>query len=910
VRLWITLFLVCLSSAVFAQGGSVVTIDADKILVLNGQKVFPITLSPGPPTNAKTPTGGDALDEFRDAGALCIRMVQTTDWNESVITNQQAQLDWAAQHGMYCMVNLRELSHFADGNTNREASLRNMVNLFKNHPALAFWKNKDEAWWGGVSAEDLQRGYEVIKQEDPFHPVEQTHAPRGTLADLQPYNAAADIIALDIYPVGYPPGANSLLTNKEISMVGDYTDFMAQVANGQKQYWMVEQIAWSGVVPPGKTLRFPTYTQSRYMAYQSIIKGARGLMFFGGNVSATLNPRDAALGWNWTFWDEVLKPVVRQLSRTNLLGDALVAPDSNRPIQVSGASDVEFCVREVPPYLHILAAKREGATVNVTFSGLPESAGAGELLYESPRTVSATNGTFSDWFGPFEVHVYRFNVPNDPPAILSSPQSRTNYVGTTATFNVFATGSPPLSYQWRKDGENLSNGGNISGVTSTILTISNVVLSDSGAFDVVVSGYGAVTSAPPAVLTVTEVPTSPFIISQPQSRINYPGTTATFSVTAGGTGPLSFQWRKNGANLSDVGNVSGAVSALLTLTNISQSDVAAYDVIISGYGSVTSSPPATLTITSNALILYESFDYSNFGVPVSSNSPSNWALNGSGANDLTVVPGSLSYSGLMNSVGNSVTNGGAGPGVRRLFGTTITSGVLYFSGLFRVNEIGASWNGSSSQVGALTAPDNTSFRLAVMVQRVNQTNYAFGLQKGGTTGVTAVFEATNHVPRQTIFLVGKYDFNATPNRVSLWINPDATTFGAGIEPTNNVLTVNTGTDGYSIDRFNMRQNTATSVPAAMQWDELRFGRTWAQVTPVGPAAQTPILLTNVMQLNDGAFQFDYLNVAGGSYLVYASTNLAHWESVGSATEIGSNLFQFTDTTATNHPKRFYQLRSQ
>lgn len=108
----------------------------------------------------------------------------------------------------------------------------------------------DEAWWGGTSVANLQRGYDVIKQEDTNHPVEQTHAPRGTVADLQPYNSAADILALDIYPVGYPPGANWLLTNKEISMVGDYTDFLSQVANGQKHYWMVEQIAWSG--PPWK----------------------------------------------------------------------------------------------------------------------------------------------------------------------------------------------------------------------------------------------------------------------------------------------------------------------------------------------------------------------------------------------------------------------------------------------------------------------------------------------------------------------------------------------------------------------------------------------------------------------------------------------------------------------------------
>src|SRR5436190_5597800 len=121
------------------------------------------------------------------------------------------------------MVNLKELSAFPAGAAATEAELRSVMAEFKNHPALGIWKNKDEAWWGNTSVDDLKRGYDVIKAEDANHPVEQTHAPRGTVADLQPYNVAADVFGLDIYPVGVPPGANSLLANKEISMVGDYT---------------------------------------------------------------------------------------------------------------------------------------------------------------------------------------------------------------------------------------------------------------------------------------------------------------------------------------------------------------------------------------------------------------------------------------------------------------------------------------------------------------------------------------------------------------------------------------------------------------------------------------------------------------------------------------------------------------
>ena len=721
------------SSTGRAQTGSVVTVTVvtvtvDNVLVVNGRKVFPIGFSPGPPNSGKTPSGGDALQELRDAGALLFRITQTTDWDSTVVSNQQVALDWAYQHGMFCWVNLRELSKFGAGDTATESALRNVVDTFKNHPAVGLWKNFDEAWWGGVSVADLQRGYDVIKQEDTNHPIVQTHAPRGTVPDLQPYNTAADILALDIYPVGYPPGANSLLTNKEISMVGDWTDFLGQVANGQKQTWMIEQIAWSGATPPSKTLRFPTFAQERFMAYEAIIRGARGLMFFGGNIAATLTPQDAALGWNWTFWNDVLKPVVRQLGDNSLLADALVTTNSALPITMSGTTfpDVEFCVREVPPYLYILASKREGATIPVSFSGLPSWATTGELLYESPRIVTVAGGQFTDWFGPFEVHAYRF---------------------------------------------------------------------------------------------------------------------------------------------------------LNTTTNLS----------------------------TNQVILYEPFTYANIGLPVSSNTPANWTFNGSGGNDLNVANGSLSYPGLAPSIGNSVTNGGAGLGVRRLFGSSVNSGALFFSALFKINNLGyGSWKGVAAQVGALTATDNTAFRLAVMVKSNSPTGYVVGLQKGGS-GATTTFDTTEYQTGETLFLVGKYDFTTSPNQVSLWINPPASTFNSASEPATGAITANTGTDGFAIDRFNMRQNTVTSVPAEMQWDELRVSSGWASVTPV----PTPIAitLTDVRVSGSGAFQFTYTNGSGKSFSVYASTNLVNWLPIGTAAQISPGLYQFSDPSATNLLKRFYQVRS-
>jgi hypothetical protein len=387
-----------------------VSLNPYGVLVINDRKVFPIGFTLGPPPDAKTPDGKNGLEELAQAGATFIRTgANGHDWNEATFASERKWEDAAARAGLYCWPFLRELAAI-DHNPKREALLRRVVTEFKDSPGLGVWKGTDEPEWGKAKVAALVRARDIIHELDPNHPLAIIQAPRGTIETLRPYNAAADIIGLDIYPISYPPGQNSRLPNKEISMVGDYTREMLEVGSNQMPVWMILQIAWSGVVKPGKTLRFPTFAEERFMTYDAIINGARGLVYFGGNLEKAMSPEDARLGWNWTFWNHVLRRVIEEIGSHSPLAEALVAPASKLPIQVSAPADIEFCVREVGADIYILACRRQGSTTEVTFSNLPQSATTGEVLYESPRQVSAAKGKFSDWFGPFEVHVYHFKT--------------------------------------------------------------------------------------------------------------------------------------------------------------------------------------------------------------------------------------------------------------------------------------------------------------------------------------------------------------------------------------------------------------------------------------------------------------------------------------------------------------------
>ncbi|HWW75237.1 MAG TPA: immunoglobulin domain-containing protein, partial [Pyrinomonadaceae bacterium] len=92
------------------------------------------------------------------------------------------------------------------------------------------------------------------------------------------------------------------------------------------------------------------------------------------------------------------------------------------------------------------------------------------------------------------------NVQTGPvaPAITSQPASQTVVTGGSALFNVIATGTAPLSYQWYKDGSL------ISGATSATLSLSNVQSGDAGGYSVVVSNPAGTATSNAAALTVTD----------------------------------------------------------------------------------------------------------------------------------------------------------------------------------------------------------------------------------------------------------------------------------------------------------------------------------------------------------------------------------------------------------------------
>ncbi|MFM1946887.1 MAG: hypothetical protein RL207_1170 [Bacteroidota bacterium] len=169
---------------------------------------------------------------------------------------------------------------------------------------------------------------------------------------------------------------------------------------------------------------------------------------------------------------------------------------------------------------------------------------------------------------------------NIPPLIATQPISQTLCLGSTANFNVSATGTN-LTYQWRIGTVNLVDGGNISGTNTSILTINPTTLLDVAPnYNVLVSGTCPV--ALTSVDAALNVNIPPLIATQPISQTLCLGSTANFNVSATGTN-LTYQWRIGTVNLVDGGNISGTNTSILTINPTTPLDVAPnYNVLVSG----------------------------------------------------------------------------------------------------------------------------------------------------------------------------------------------------------------------------------------------------------------------------------------------------------------------------------------
>ena len=191
---------------------------------------------------------------------------------------------------------------------------------------------------------------------------------------------------------------------------------------------------------------------------------------------------------------------------------------------------------------------------------------------------------YCEWLArvkPFSMLNAKLKDAITPPTITKQPTNQTVNEGGTLTLSVVASNA--TGYQWKKGGENISS------ATSATYTKQSVAPSDAGSYTCVVSGEGG-TSVTSDEATVT-VKALPVITQQPSSQTVNEGGSINLTVAA--TGATSYQWKKDGSDISKATNATYSKSGALP------ADAGSYTCVVTGAGGSVTSNPATVTV--NAL---------------------------------------------------------------------------------------------------------------------------------------------------------------------------------------------------------------------------------------------------------------------------------------------------------------------
>jgi hypothetical protein len=550
-----------------------------------------------------------------------------------------------------------------------------------------------------------------------------------------------------------------------------------------------------------------------------------------------------------------------------------------------------------------------------------------------------------------------------PPSITNGVANIVNFIGNIQSLSVNPRGTPPFSYQWYFGGTALADGTKYNGSEASSLIVSNLQLTDSGSYSLVISNQGGQISNLLARLTVQYVNPSIPSNGEPASITMLSGQTTALAVSQiTGTLPLYYQWYKNTAShpISDGGEYVGSSTSALTITNASTSDAASYYCVITNAGSSVTSTKATVTVIVSPALSYVGYSnqiyFQNFD-----------SLPNPGGTPVNTSVGNVTIGGITYEVANpfdfayplytNITAGASG-------GLNLAATMPGWYG-----ECDADTTATGSQLGAHEGSQTTGgvISFGTLAPDSQYTNRSLGLiatsSSGGTHfGLKLINQTSNNLDYITLHYTGEY-WKLGSKEVKIM------SFGYNVDPTGNASTLSIAEINAAATTSNLFNSTLNfSFPEAKQVgptngnlavNQKNLGITnFALATPWTPGSALWLVWSiednsssgegyGIDNLNFYASSTNTLTPASDFLIPLASKNgvngvtystanglsfgfstapgyasqlsvrsttnvslpLSQWINLGHPTEASFGTYQFVDTNAKTNSQTFYTVTS-
>jgi len=385
IKKYISFFLYFAVIAIFLLPDKAIArvyISGNNTAIVDNKPFFPLGLYVG-----NSPSTDIAISELDEIADSPFNTILNYNINEASISNIRRYLDTVDRKGLKIIYSIKDFYEGTKyypgklGNYKGEDEMtRGIISEFKDHPAILAWYINDELPSKYIPR--LSKRHKMVKSLDPHHP---TWSVLFQVDELESYADTSDIIGADPYPV----------PQKSMSMASDWTKKVREAVGPNRAVWMVPQ-AHNNSLYSKENYRSPTFDEMRSMAYQCLVHGANGLVFYSF-FDLKRDPEGFESRWS------DLKKLGEEVKS---LIPVLLSEESVPKVQlVSGSREIGYIARQYDGSLYIIAANSSDRSKDAEFS-ISAEVQIADVLFEN-RSVAIEKFRLRDTFSPIAVHIYK-----------------------------------------------------------------------------------------------------------------------------------------------------------------------------------------------------------------------------------------------------------------------------------------------------------------------------------------------------------------------------------------------------------------------------------------------------------------------------------------------------------------------